>query len=133
MKSGLQESLKELNKKKIQEVDTSGAGEFSLNIPEPKLKVQAAFTISSEIYNSINQLAKKNKITKTTIVNSIFDAVYQNGQFNINIEKKEEENKNLLNIKIDKDLNKSLKKLSKDTNKSLGELFEDIFNTIKKN
>ena len=133
MKSGLQESLKELNKKKIQEVDTSGAGEFSLNIPEPKLKVQAAFTVSSEIYNSINQLAKKNKTTKTTIVNSIFDAVYQNGQFNINIEKKEEENKNLLNIKIDKDLNKPLKKLSKDTNKSLGELFEDIFNQIKKN
>ena len=133
MKSGLQESLKELNKNKLQGIQTPKTKEFSLNIPEPIVKVQAAFTISSEVYTSINQLAKKNKITKTTIVNSIFDAVYQNGQFNINIEKKEEENKNLLNIKIDKDLNKSLKKLSKDTNKSLGELFEDIFNTIKKN
>ena len=131
MKSGLNESMKLLHKNTENKEITS---EISLNIPEKKQKVQAAFTVSSEIYEKIDKLAKTNKTTKTVIVKSIFDAVYDaDGNFNIDIDRKEDENKNLLNVKIDKDLNRSLKKLSKDKNKSFGEILEDIFNNIKKN
>ncbi|MGL4760438.1 MAG: hypothetical protein ACRCWG_03185 [Sarcina sp.] len=130
MKSGLNESMKLLHQNTESKKITS---EISLNIPEKKQKVQAAFTVDSEIYDKIDKLAKINKTTKTVIVKSIFDAVYEDGNFNIDIDRKEDENKNLLNVKIDKDLNRSLKKLSKDKNKSFGEILEDIFNNIKQN
>ena len=131
MKSGLKESMQQLNKAttKVE----SNSTEFNLNIPQRQKGIPTSFTISSDIYDSIGKLAKQNKTTKTIIVKSIFDAVYENGIFNIDIDRKEDENKNLLNVKIDKDLNKSLKKLSKDKNKTFGELLEDIFNQIKKN
>lgn len=130
-KSGLTESMQQLNQSKLK--TETNSTEFNLNIPQKQEKIQAAFTVSSDIYDSIDKLAKKNKTTKTIIVKSIFDTVYEDGNFNIDIDRKEDENKNLLNVKIDKDLNKSLKKLSKDKNKSFGELLEDIFNQIKKN
>lgn len=127
MKSALKNSMNQL---KTPIVKKQNSLEFIIVNEE---KVPAAFTISEEVYDHISRMATLNKISKTKVAKHIFDKTFddEKKELIIDIEKKPVIKKKLMNIRIDKDLNKTLLKLSKDTNKSFGEIFEDLYKYMR--